>query len=78
MQAPSPSSVQLSRQDCITAYVTTVLTRCGAAINEVTNATSVSIYISLTVSRLTSVLEYRSASASFVQPDVAGNLIYVV
>ncbi|EPT05922.1 hypothetical protein FOMPIDRAFT_1109755 [Fomitopsis schrenkii] len=53
---------RVSRQDCLTAYVATVLNQCGAGpIDTVTNAAS-----------------YRNVVAPFVNPDVAVNSIYIV
>ncbi|TFY64197.1 hypothetical protein EVJ58_g2784 [Rhodofomes roseus] len=52
----------VSRQDCLTAYVVTVLNRCGAgSIDVVANAAS-----------------YRNIAAPWVDAAVAGNPIYIV
>lgn len=41
IQGVGDSAVPLSRQDCLTAYIVTVLNRCGASIDQVSNASSV-------------------------------------
>ncbi|KZT65178.1 hypothetical protein DAEQUDRAFT_653195, partial [Daedalea quercina L-15889] len=52
----------VSKQDCLTAYVVTVLNRCGEGpIDVVTNAAS-----------------YRHTAAPIVDSEVAGNPIYII
>ncbi|KDQ61326.1 hypothetical protein JAAARDRAFT_91404, partial [Jaapia argillacea MUCL 33604] len=53
---------KLSLQDCVTAYMVTVLNRCSdVAIRSITNAAS-----------------YRHLKTKFIDPDVAGNAIYII
>lgn len=72
----------LSTQDCITAYITTVLNRClDVPISVVTNAASVRILIFtiLNVHTLTRFSnQYRNISPLLTDPQAIGNAIYLV
>lgn len=56
------SFIPLSVQDCLTSYIVSTLNRCGYH----------------TLSTVTNAASYRDVAAPFIDPNVAGNCIYVI